>query len=815
MIKNEWKAIGHNRLLLISVLVITLIPFLYAIFFLRSVWDPYGSTQNLPIAVVNEDRPVQYQGKTLNVGQQTVANLKQNKQLGWRFVSAETAKQGIKDKKYYTVITIPKNFSENATTVLSSKPKKMELRYQTNDSLNYIGEVISEMGVTNLEKKIRAAVTNAYASAMFSQLKVVGKGMNQAADGATQLNSGTVTLNDGLTQYTAGVSQVNKGVQTLKVKTQPLVGGLSQLQQSVQPLASGVGQLYNGSNQLTQGLQQLQGAVNASNTADKQAQIKQLQAALPQLNAGIQTLNQQVNGNKLNLSQFSSLTSQMGSVQTDLENVGSKIKDAGEKLSSLQNVAGSVQTPQLDSNQVTQQMMGGINQKLQGEQGLTPQQQAVVQGVIQAGVGKIAGQVSESQQQAQQVQGNLGNTLQGVKADLIAAGESTQSVGKSLTAVKSKANQIDLNKLNSQLTQLQTGVAQLSAGAKVALPGANQAITQLSGGLQSIQGALNGTTVPTGLVAGSQQLTGGLQQFNQSVPTLTNGINQLSAGGNQLTSGINQLATGASTLDGNSAQLLAGSQKLSKGSDQLSKSLTDGAQTVNGIKITPQNLSMFAEPTKQKHTNYSYVPNYGHALAPYVLSLALYVGAIVFNFAYPIRRVSMVGRSATEWFWSKVSIGAVVAVGMALVEATLIMVGGLKVDHLGTFYLTTIIFSLCSMFLIMFLSMLLDNPGRFLAMVLLMLQLGGSGGTFPMEITNGFFNAIHPFLPMTYSILSFRQAITSGLGTSTVVSSLSILVGITLVSLVLLFWAMQLLQRRHLMGISQLDDNQKLQALEK
>ena len=72
MIKDEFKFIGKNKLILVSVLVIILIPFLYSIFFLKSVWDPYGDTQNLPVAVVNLDQPVTYQGKKLNVGEQTV-----------------------------------------------------------------------------------------------------------------------------------------------------------------------------------------------------------------------------------------------------------------------------------------------------------------------------------------------------------------------------------------------------------------------------------------------------------------------------------------------------------------------------------------------------------------------------------------------------------------------------------------------------------------------------------------------------------------------------------------------------------------------
>jgi YhgE/Pip N-terminal domain len=94
MIKNEFKFIFHNKLILLSTIVIMIIPFLYCIFFLKSVWDPYGHTGDLPVAVVNEDRPVRYQGKTMAVGKQTVKELKQNDQLQWHFVSKHKAAAG-------------------------------------------------------------------------------------------------------------------------------------------------------------------------------------------------------------------------------------------------------------------------------------------------------------------------------------------------------------------------------------------------------------------------------------------------------------------------------------------------------------------------------------------------------------------------------------------------------------------------------------------------------------------------------------------------------------------------------------------------
>lgn len=118
-IKEEFKNIARNKMLLITVLASCLIPFLYTFFFLKSVWDPYGETQNLPIAVVNQDQATTYNKKKLNLGKSLTKQLKKNTAMKWEFVSASKAKTGLKHQKYYMIITIPKNFSKSVTTVLN------------------------------------------------------------------------------------------------------------------------------------------------------------------------------------------------------------------------------------------------------------------------------------------------------------------------------------------------------------------------------------------------------------------------------------------------------------------------------------------------------------------------------------------------------------------------------------------------------------------------------------------------------------------------------------------------------------------------
>lgn len=908
MIQNEFKFIAKNRLIMISLIAIVFIPFLYSIFFLKSVWNPYGSTGELPVAVVNNDQPATYNGETLSAGKDMVKELKKNDQLGWRFVSAKKAQQGLKDKEYYTVVTLPKNFSANAATVLDKNPKKMQIQYKTNDSLNFIGEVISEMGAKELNAQVRETVTNAYAKVMFKQVKTAGKGFSTAAKGAKQLTDGSVTLSDGLNVYTAGVAQVNDGIMTMKT--------------SVVPLSDGVKQLADGSNTLNNGLLLLN-----SKTGTLASGASQLDSGAGQLNNGLQTLNSKTGAlasgagqlndgaNKLNAG-VTGYTNGASDLNAGLKKLADSNSKINEEISGLpagvtalkagsQKISAGLQTMQKKLNEnptfeneatyneaVAQysSINGLISQveatipALQSDLNAIPDQvvtttdfDAKAQGIIdaekQAGIvftaqqeagikAKLSEQLKVSaKDEAQQIVGGINAKIDAQKPTADEYAKLTQAVNGSLSMLSNlKQIQTGLNYQDSAnpglvvgIQQIDAGIGELETGSQAIITGLNEYTTGVA---TAAAGANKLTSMNGQLVSGSSQLAAGTNQLNGQIPALTGGVSQLANGSSalaagtgalnaqvpQLTSGISQLATGSTALNNglgqlngqiptltsgvdqlangtnqltdNSGQLTDGAGQLTDGNKTLASALKSGANEVNSIPLTNKTADMFAAPSELKHSNYSYVPNYGHALAPYVLSLALFVGAIVFNFAYPIRKISMTGQSSTAWFLSKITVGALVAIGMAIVEPALMMVAGLNVDHPGQFFLMAITFSLASMSIIMFLSMTFDNPGRFLAMVLLMLQLGGSGGTFPMEITNHFYNVIHPFLPMTYSILGLREAITSGLGTGQIVQSFFVLLGFIIVALGLLWLGMNHLQKIGNGGRSQLDDNQKLQAVE-
>lgn len=981
MIKAEFENIAKHKILTATICAMMIIPFLYSVFFLKSVWDPYGNTGHLPVAVVNKDQSVKFQSKNFAVGDQLVDQLKENGDLDWHFVSAEKAQYGLSHKKYYMVITIPENFSKNATTVLNKKPKKMELTYKTNGSLNYIGEVISKQGATQVNASVKESVSEAYADTMFKVIKKVG-GFKTAANGAKKLSDGSKTLSDGLNTYTAGVDTVNKGVMTLNAGVVPLGsgvlqlttgsstlkngidtytagvdtvnGGVQTLKGSVPALTSGVGQLYTGSNTLTSGLDILKskskelndGAGQLSSglkeaddklkvlsTKEAQEQLQQVNSYLKQLPelaneadsllsdqniSGLQTLLQagntlgKINLNGQQLQQLSSsidalkdpnlqnainsLTpEQINQLKTQINGINGLLGQYSTiessivglqntiipniKLNGQQLTIEQIQTGLQNKSLVVALMNGtatvtsdsafgaAVNTVLQETRsGKIPQANFVdVMGATLQAQGAVLAKQANYFKPIQAVLGNtqldatqIKNQLSMVSLLLDKANDVkvlmntakqidsslTQSDIQTLLAAKSVMENQDFKNQTAKLNAVLSNKNEISAFKKQLKVLGNQAtVDGLSSKLNEVPGMVSqlhkGYVGSNELVAGigkytagvgsaadgSQQINAGLGQLNGKVPALASGVNQLAAGTSQLaansgalrsgagqlasglgqlnsqvptlTDGVSQLAAGTSKLSANSGKLDKGATDVHKGNKKLASALKGGADTVTKLKLGSANASMFASPTKLKEKHYSYVPNYGYALAPYMLSVALFVGCLVFNLVYPIRRISTEDGSATEWFFSKVAIGALVATGNALVETVLMMVCGLHPDHPVQMIVNAVSFSFTSMFLIMFMAMAFGNPGRFISMILLVIQLGSCGGSFPIEITrgmNGFFQAINPYLPMTYSVYGFREALTSGLGANQVLHSVLIQLIFIAAFLILLYVTMRVIR---------------------
>ncbi|EUJ22735.1 yhgE/Pip domain-containing protein [Listeria grandensis FSL F6-0971] len=844
MLKQEWKRLLNNKILLIASIVILFIPILYGGVFLKSVWDPYGKTSQLPVAVVNQDQAADYEGQTLDVGNELVGELKKNNDLGWNFTDSKAAEQGLKDGKYYMVITIPKDFSKNASTVLDTTPKKMNLSYEINPAQNYIGEVVTGQGASAVNAKISKKVTESYAKAIFSQISKVGDGFQTAADGSKKLDDGTIQLKDGsktltsklnelasstpkladgvtkldngavklnvgLEQYTTGASGLQSGLTKIESGTSQLAqnspalvagsnklaDGLNTLNGKTATLAAKVPELNNGQQQLNNGLKQLQVGSNKLNAGLKTLnnglpsddQVKQLSSGLTAMQSGIAQINSQLNNSADTNAMLTNITKQMTTMSTALKDLGATIQTNGKGTTTA--ITNTNAFKNLTSAE-QKEMADALNTELT--------QQATKQAQIATQLGaSLTSTATTLQEDLKPIAAQMGdlktaiNTLHTNAAKLLPA---TKTAVNGFSAIQTGTDRLlaGSNQLTAGITQLTTGSNQLAAGTSQltnSIPALVGGVSQLADGSTDLNNGITTYTNGVGDVHnGISQASAGASKLAQNSPALLDGSSALANGTNQLAAQVPGLIDGTGKLAAGSTKLGTGLATLSDGTGELATKLKDGATEVGKIDPTSKTYDMIAQPTDLTEKKLSNVPNYGHGLAPYVLSLGLYVGALVFNFIFPIRRPSMTPTSGVSWWLSKFSIGFVAAVLQALILDFVMLALGLDVAHMGDFFLISILTSLTFMFLVMLLATAFGNPGRFVAMVILVLQLGASGGTFPMPLTDGFFNAINPYLPMTHTVYGFRQAISSGLGNHLFVVSAWILVG-----LIILFNALLIL----------------------
>ncbi|MCM2677271.1 YhgE/Pip domain-containing protein [Alkalicoccobacillus plakortidis] len=258
MIKAEWKKLLTNRKLLVVVLALLIIPSMYAGIFLASSWDPYGNADQLPVAIVNEDQAVEYEGETLQIGQDLIENLEDNDSLDWHMPNRDEAMEGLENGDYYMVVVIPDTFSEHASTVLDDHPQKMNLEYYTSGGQNYIAQKISESAAKELNQEIAETVTKEYAETMFTKLDEVGDGFQDGSDGATELKDGNQKLEDNLQKiadstvtFQDGANSAEEGGEKLEVNVGTAASGASDLAEGIHSYTEGVGSLNSGLQQYT------------------------------------------------------------------------------------------------------------------------------------------------------------------------------------------------------------------------------------------------------------------------------------------------------------------------------------------------------------------------------------------------------------------------------------------------------------------------------------------------------------------------------------------------------------------------------------
>ncbi|MEH7334933.1 YhgE/Pip domain-containing protein [Neobacillus drentensis] len=280
LVFRDLKAMWHHKHGRIALIFLLIVPLIYSSFFIAGYWNPYGRLDQLPVAVVNLDKGGMMDNRTIDAGEEFVNNLKENKDLNFQFVSEKKANQGLKDGDYYMVLTIPKDFSQNVSTLMDEHPKPAKLMYKTNPGNNFVASQISTTATEKMKTKIAASITKSYADGVFAKFQEVAQGLRAAGEGATELYQGTsdakngmVTLSDGIERLYDGSEQLKEGSSKLSSGQQKLAQGLERIQDSTQQLSTGLTKLTDGHASLEAGAAHLLDGTNTwADGSKKQAQ---------------------------------------------------------------------------------------------------------------------------------------------------------------------------------------------------------------------------------------------------------------------------------------------------------------------------------------------------------------------------------------------------------------------------------------------------------------------------------------------------------------------------------------------------------------
>lgn len=853
MVKQEWKSLWRNKILIIVLVFIIAIPAIYTTLFLGSMWDPYGKLDNLPVAVVNLDEPVEYEGETLNVGQKLVDKLKDDGSLCFNFTDADQAERGLKNGTYYMVITVPKNFSENATTLMDTVPKKMELDYKTNPGTNYIAMKMSETALEKIKTSVAQEVTKTYAETIFDKISEAGDGMKDAADGAGEIYDGTEKLSDGNKTISDNLKTLSEGTLTFKDGTSELKVGLSSYLDGVNQLSDGSTTLANGATTLLTGALKLNEGANSlsdgtktltSGTATLESGAKTLESGLKTYTDGVKQANDGAAALNSNSAALTSGAQQLTAGNEQLSSGSAQI------LGGLNQMSSTVKSGLPSEDKITElsggldtysAAIGKMNEELQNTSLPSEEELAALNAVktdltnslTNAGDNAKSLYVLAAQLQAS---GDLQTAAQ-VKeiADSLAANVTTAA--NDATAISAVFEQVTPSL--SKVTELKNGVAELNENKELVLGGAKTAVNGMYSGLANVSYALDTQIIPgmstldggisqvsdgakslssglTAYTSGVAQVGGGLTQLNDNsaqlnsgatqlssgasqlasgaktldsgadelksgtktladgtktlddgTKTLTNGFATLTANNSKLSSGANQLADGAVTLNDGADKLYDGSitlgnglSDLKDGADTLKTGLEDGKKTIDENKGDDAVYEMISSPVESNETKISNVENNGHAMAAYMMCVGLWVLCIAFCIMYPLTEHHGTIKSGFSWWLSKAGVAYLVALVSAYA-----MIGSLQLflhfeptELLNTFLVAGIT-AIAFMSILYFFNVWLGKVGSFLMLIFMVVQLAGSAGTYPIEISGDFVATIHKWLPFSYAVDAFRGTI--------------------------------------------------------
>lgn len=714
---------------IIIFVVVLFIPLIYSFFYLKSYWNPYENLSDMKIAVVNLD-----EGKdNKNRGNDFVQNLYDSNTFCFETVSSEDAKKGMEEGKYYATIELPSNFTKCLESASTTDKQIAKVSYSPNQATNYLATQMINSAIKTVQLNLQTQVDKEIITTLSNKLEEVPNNLEEIKTGSETILNGSESLN-------SGIGQINEGAEQLESSYAEFNNGINTAYQGSQTLDGGIKQVDNGISSLQGGGRSLEDAINKINSGanslseEGENGIVKLAGGISTLNTGAKNLNEGVTA----------------------------YVDGSTKLAKGTN-------NYIENNQT---LINNVNSYIDGVDSLNTNTEGILKQLVDIGDNSSDPNIKKIANQANQLLNNF-SIIEQSGGKLKQAG--TQ-LTNSNTELKNGAETIinSSNSVKQGATSLYTGTSELL--------NSTSNLNEITNGINSLQTAL------TSLKQGSASLNNGIDTLKTGTTTLTDGSTNLTSGLETLNTNSNKILNAITTIHEGTESANSGSKQLVTGIDTFNSSIEEGIENTEEELKTLDGLAEFSEEPVQFETKeYGKVESYGIAFTPLFLCIGLWVGAlmcyVIFYYDHDNRFGILGINSKNKLLQNALYIGIGAIEG--LLTGALLKLGlNFEVQNLCLYYFVSALIGITFTSIIQFLIRNFGDIGKFIALIILVLQLAAAGGTFPIETIDNAFRLITPYLPMTYCIKLLKEILipttTNFKGTYILILLLIILVSCTI-----------------------------------
>lgn len=738
-----------------SLIGILIVPLIVALGFLGATWNADHRLIRAQAAVVNLDEMVELNGQPAPLGRQLAAGLveRRDDNLSWELADAAHAKSGLESGRYVAVVTIPKEFSADATSFAgnAAQARQATIKVETSQVTGIADGAIAQVIAETARGVFNTTLTETYLDNVYLGFNETGKqfrtvadaagkladGGNQLADGMRSSADGTADLATGSRSYATGVRQAATGADQLATGAEQLAAGGGQLATGADGLATGAGQLAGGVGQLGDGLGRL--ADGSQGIADGSQRLADGTAALaPGVHAYVDGVDQLVAG----IEPVLGLLGQVDTSQLD----PAQLQAAADRLATIQSEAKAY----------AQRLDAIANTPCPTPQGVefTPEQRAAFCAEWDRTTAALTAATPETG----------GKSPVAWAKDIAASPQLTEG----LSTLRTLLPQLpELANGAGRIGELRTGGAQIAAG----VDGLAQGTAQLNTGIQTFNTGLGQAAagVPQ-LADGAGQLADGAGQFATGVGQYTDGVSQvatgtrgLATGMSSLADGADNLATGTENLAGGLDRAATGGRELADGQRQLADGLAEGATKVPTYSDADRQAlkTAVAQPVAAGQQVPDLIP--AASSTSLLMVLALWLGGLATYLV--IQAISSRTLTSTRSTFELVRRALVPGLGIAAVQAIALTILGQVVLGLPAAKVVGVLGMLLlggAMFVVVNHALVswFGGLGRLVSVT--MVTLVAAGGL--LSALPAFFDAVLPAMPLTPVLHGIRAIITDGSG---------------------------------------------------